>query len=186
MRRAGQAAQLVHGRLGFGVERLDLRQQPALRERKLPLRLSTAQFGLLDAALRGSPVPNRNVQRSRRRRSEIRDSTRPIHGKLRRIDSRPVIHTERWQITRTRAGYIKSCRARAFERRANVRIIAGCLLLHFPERRQRRWGVQVFGHFEVVVEVRKNEDSQIEPGVATGSAALTDTAKQAAAFSAAG
>src|SRR5205814_1605793 len=85
-----------------------LRQQPALRERKLPLRLSTAQFGLLDAALRGSPVPNRNVQRSRRRRTEIRDSTRPIHSKLRRIDSRPVIHTERWQITRTRAGYIAS------------------------------------------------------------------------------
>ena len=46
---------------------------------------------------------------------------------------------------------------REFQSRANIGIIPRGALLHLVQGRQRNGGVQVFGQFEVVVEVRENQ-----------------------------
>src|SRR5205807_2173121 len=80
---------------------------PALREGEFPLGLCAPQLSLLDATLCGAPVPYGNIYRGRSRRTQI-GTVRSVYGKLRGVDSVPIIETQRGQIPSARACHIVS------------------------------------------------------------------------------
>src|SRR2546429_6641475 len=97
-----ETGKFVQGRVRLGVQGLDLSKKLALRQRKLPLGLRAPQLSLLDAALRGAPVPDGNVQSGRSGRTQIRNTIRTVHGELRGINAIPIIETQGRQIAGAR------------------------------------------------------------------------------------
>src|SRR5260370_8755883 len=96
--RTAEAAEFVQGRFRFGILGLDFGNQLALRKGKLPLGLCAPQLCLLDAALRGAPVPDGNIQSGGSGRTQIGNSIRTVHGKLRCVDSVPIVEAQTRQI----------------------------------------------------------------------------------------
>ena len=88
-----------------------------------------------------------------------------IHGEVCRIDAVEIVQdSEKADIQRVLrdvvAGFLN-----AGQRRSKIRIVAGRSLLDFGQRRQRNGRVQIVRYLEVVVEVRENQDGQIETGI---------------------
>ena len=127
--------------------------------------MRASQLRLLDAALRGAPIPHRNIHSCGGGRAEIGNSVRTVHSKLRGVDSVPIIETKRGQIAGARAGDVLARLLHRGQRGAKIGIVASGALLHFCKGWQRNTRMKIFGKFKIIVEVGKDQHCKIEPGI---------------------
>src|SRR5258708_39946838 len=92
-------------------------------EGKLPLGLCAPQLCLLDTALRGAPVPDGNIQRGGNGRTQIGNSIRTVHGKLRCVNSVPIVEAQSGQIPAARASYLVTRLLHSRQRGSKIRIV---------------------------------------------------------------
>src|SRR4030095_6533637 len=81
------------------------------------------------------------------------------------VDSIKIIDGQRRKVAGACGSNAVSCRLRLFERSSDIRVVARGACLDFGKWWQQRLRVQILGEFEIVIEVRKYEDRQIETRV---------------------